>query len=187
MKRYDEIAGLVQSDREHNKQVEKQFKDYMMSKMYGDKPNVPKLVPDEILSDIHDKLGKKYVPYNEFSMSTTKQTDVKNIYPDNIVSSTNTGTPTKYLPKNNIKHTITPKHNIKHTITPTKHGSPDCILSQPNVIQVHQQKRRRKTVPEQEKILKQNQKPITNIQEIFNSDKPKTSEIEVSQDEHCTL
>ena len=186
MKRYDEIAGLVQSDREHNQQVEHQFKDHMMRKMYGDKPNVPKLVPDEILSDIHDKLGEKYVPYNEFSMSTTKQTDVKNIYPDSIVSSTNTGTPTKYVPKHNIKHTITPKHNIKHTITPTKHGSPDCILSQPDVIQVHQQKRR-KTVPEQEKILKQNQKPITNIQEIFNSDKPKTSEIEVSHNEQCTL
>ena len=77
MKRYDEIAGLVKSDREHNQQVEHQFKDYMMSKMYGDKTNAPKLVPDEILSDVHDKLDEKYVPYNEFSMSTRKETDVK--------------------------------------------------------------------------------------------------------------
>ena len=69
----------------------------------------------------------------------TKQTDIKNIYPDSIVSNTYTcdikytSTPAKHVPN-------TDKPNIKHTITPTKHGLPDFILSQADIIQVHQKK-----------------------------------------------
>ena len=107
----------------------------------------------------------------------TKQTDVKNINPEFIVSSTN---------NHDIKHIPTkhvPKHNIIHTITPTKHGIPDCILSQPDVIHVHQQKVKTLAEMEREIYLKQNQKNLTNIHAIYNSDKLKTSEIEVSHNE----
>ena len=39
------------------------------------------------------------------------------------------------------KHgTTTDKFDIKHTLTPTKYGLADSILSQPDIIQVHQQK-----------------------------------------------
>lgn len=185
MKRYDEIAKIVKSDREHNEHVERQFKDYMMGKIYGDNTKAPKLVPVKEFSDIHDKLGKKYVPYNEFGMSktltkvNTKQTDVKNRYPDCVVSSTNNC---------EIKHTLTPtKHKKKHTITPTKHELPDPILSQPEVIQVHQQQVKTLAEMEQEIILKQYQKPITNIHEIYNIDKPKNSKDEVRKNEYYIL
>ena len=47
MKQYDEIAAIVKLDRKHNQQVEHQFKDFMMRKMYGDKTNAPKIVPDQ--------------------------------------------------------------------------------------------------------------------------------------------
>ena len=185
MKRYDEIAEVVKSDREHNQQVEYQFKDFMMTKMYGDQTNAPIIVPVKVLSDIHSKLGETYVPYNEFSMlkilskNNTMQTDVKNIYPDSIASNTD---------KCVIKHTATPtkhkqdtdKSNIKHTITPTKHGLPDSILSQPDVIQ---QKVKTLAEMEREIYLKQNKKNLTNIHDIYNSDKLKTSEIVVSHNE----
>ena len=112
----------------------------------------------------------------------TKQTDVKNIYPDSIVSNTDkcvikhTATPTKHKPD-------TDKSNIKHTITPTKHGLPDPILSQPDVIHMHQQKVKTLAEMEREIYLKQNKKNLTNIHDIYNSDKLKTSEIEVSHNE----
>ena len=71
MKWYDEIAEVVKSDRDHNQQLEYQFKDFMMRKMYREKTNAPKLVLVEVLSDIHSKLVKEFVQYNEFSMSKT--------------------------------------------------------------------------------------------------------------------
>ena len=37
MKRYDEIASLVKSDRNMNKKVTIKYKDFMYQKMYGDK------------------------------------------------------------------------------------------------------------------------------------------------------
>ena len=44
MKLNDKIAEVIKSDREHNQQVEYQFKDFMMRKMYGDQNNAPKIV-----------------------------------------------------------------------------------------------------------------------------------------------
>ena len=188
MKRYDKIAEVVNSDREHNQQVEYQFKFFLIRKMYEHQTNAAKLVPVKVLSDVYSNLGKEHVLYHEFSMSkiltrnNTKQTEVKNIYPDSIVSNTNkcdikhTATPTKYVPD-------TDKSNIEHTITPTKHGLPDPILSQPDVIHVHQQKVKTLAEMEREIYLKQNQKNLTNIHDIYNSDKLKTSEIEVSHNE----
>ena len=78
----------------------------MMRKMYKDQTNAPKIVPVEVLSDMHSKLGDNNVPYNKFSMSkiptknNTQQTDVI-IFPDSIASNTD---------------------DIKNTATPTKHG-----------------------------------------------------------------
>ena len=66
MKRYDEIASNVKSDRNMNKNIEIEYKNYMYQKMYGDKEEKQKPVPDVILSDIQDKLGENYVPYNDF-------------------------------------------------------------------------------------------------------------------------
>ena len=34
--------------------------------MYGDKEEKQNAVPDVILSDVHEKLGNTYVPYNDF-------------------------------------------------------------------------------------------------------------------------
>ena len=53
----------------------------------------------------------------------------------------------------------------------------DPILSQPNTL----------AEMEREVCLKQNQKSLTNIHDIYNSNKPKTSEIEVSYNEYCIL
>ena len=49
-----------------NKQVEIEFKDFMYEKMYGDKEDKQNAVPDVLLSDIHEKLGEKYVSCNAF-------------------------------------------------------------------------------------------------------------------------
>ena len=57
MKRYDKIAEVVKSDREHNQQVEHQYKDFMMRIMYEDQTNAPKIVPVKVLQEIHSKLG----------------------------------------------------------------------------------------------------------------------------------
>ena len=68
-----------------------------------------------------------------------KQIDVKNIFFDSIVFNSekcdikHTCTPTKHVPN-------TEKSIIKHTITPTQYGLDDSILSQSDIIQVHQQK-----------------------------------------------
>ena len=158
MKRYDKIAKVAKSNREHNQQVEYQFKDFMMRKMYGDQTNAPKLVAVKVFSDIHSKLGKEYVPYNEYMLKilpkvNTKQRD-KNIYSDSKVSNTDkcvikhTATPTKYVPNTN-------KSYIKHIMTPTKHGLADPILSKPYVIQVHHQKVNTLAEMEGEVCLKQ--------------------------------
>ena len=116
----------------------------MMRKMYGDQTNAPKFVPVKVLSDLHSKLGYEYVPYNEFNISKTqrkvniKHTDIKKIYPDCMVSNTDKcaiehrSTPSKHIPN-------TDTSNIKHTNTPTKYGLPDPILSQSDIIHVHQQ------------------------------------------------
>ena len=45
-----------------NKNVEIEYKDFMYQKMYGNKEEKQNAVPDMILSDLHDKLGKTYVP-----------------------------------------------------------------------------------------------------------------------------
>ena len=157
--------------------------------MYGDQTNAPKIVPVKVLSNIHCKLGKEYVPYHELSMSkilprvNTKQIDVKNIYPDSIASNTDkcvikhTATSTKHVPN-------TDESNIKRRITPTKHGLPDPILSQPDVSHVHQQKVKTLAEMEQQVRLKQNKK-LTDIHDIYNSDKHKTHKIEVSHNEYC--
>ena len=67
MKQYDKIDQVVKSDIELNQQVEDQFIDFMIRKMYGDQTNVPKFFPLQLLSDIHSSLGNEYVPYNEFT------------------------------------------------------------------------------------------------------------------------
>ena len=67
MKRYDEIANLVKSDRNINKKVEIQYKDFMYQKMYVDKEkNQQTATPDVILRDVLEKLGETYVPCNNF-------------------------------------------------------------------------------------------------------------------------
>ena len=133
MKQYDEIAKVVKSDRELNQQVEDQFKDFMMRKMYGDQTNAPKITPLKVLSVIHGGLGNEYVPYNEFmpqilTRIDTKRTNVKNIYPDSIICNTDkrdikcTSIPTKLVPN-------TDKCDIKHIITLTHYELADSILS----------------------------------------------------------
>ena len=115
-----------------------------------------KLFRIKVLSDIHNSLGKEYVPYIKFisralTKVNTKLTDVKNIHLDYKVSNTencdikHTSTPTKYVPNND-------NSNVKHTITPTKHGLPDPILSKRDVIYVHQQKV--KTLAEMEREVR---------------------------------
>ena len=81
-------------------------------------------------------------------LSNTDKCDIKH-----------TSTPTKYVPN-------TDKSNIKHLITPTQHGLPDPILSQPDVIHVHQQKVKILAEMVQENSHKQNQKNSTNIHDI---------------------
>ena len=50
-----------------NKKVEMEYKDFMYQKMYGDKDGKQQTaVPDVILSDVHEKLGETYVPYDDF-------------------------------------------------------------------------------------------------------------------------
>ena len=66
MKRYDDIAGLVKSDQDMNKKVEIEYKDFMYQKMYGDKEEKQNATPDLISSDVHVKVGKTHVPYNDF-------------------------------------------------------------------------------------------------------------------------
>ena len=66
MKRYDEIASNIKSDQNMNKNIEIEYKNYMYEKMYGDKEEKQQPFPDVILSDIQDKLGENYVPYNDF-------------------------------------------------------------------------------------------------------------------------
>ena len=81
----------------------------------------------------------------------------------------------------------TDKLIIKHTITPIEHGLPDPILSQFDVIYVHPQKVKTLAEMEREVCSKQKQKSVSNIHDIYNSDTPKTSEIEVSHIEYCIL
>ena len=66
MKRYDEIASVVKKDRNLNQKIENDYKDFMYEKMYGNKEEKQNAVPDVILSDIQDKLGEEYEPYNDF-------------------------------------------------------------------------------------------------------------------------
>ena len=147
--------------------------------MYGDKPYAPNLVLVKVLSDIHSSLGNMYDAYNEFMSKTlpkvnTKQKDVNNIYPDCIISNTD---------KYDVKHTSTPtkhvsnadKSNIKYTKTSIKHLLPDHILLQLDFIQAHQQKVKILAEMEREVHLKQKKKIISNIHDIYNSDKSKTS------------
>ena len=116
MKRYDEIAKLVKSDRELNQQAELFFKDLMMEKNYGDKVNTPQITPVQVLSDIHQSLGDKYVPYNEFMFENTND-----------------------LKTNNEKQVISPtKAGSDNMITPDKHMSADSISSKPEIINVYQ-------------------------------------------------
>ena len=77
MKRYYNIAQVVKSDRELNQQVEHQFKDFMMTKMYGDQTSVPKLVLVKVLTEMHSNLGNEYVPYNEFMSKTLTKDNMK--------------------------------------------------------------------------------------------------------------
>ena len=115
-----------------------------------------------------------------------KQTDIKNIYPNYIVSNTD---------KYDIKHASIPtqygpnidKSNINHTITPTTHGVADPIVSQSNIIQLHQQRVKILAEMEQEVHLKQKQKTFTNIHGICSSNKSKTNKIEVSNNEYYIL
>ena len=66
MKRYDEIASLVKSDKNMNKEVEIEYKDFMYQNMYGDEEQKQNAVPLVILSDVHEKLGNTFVVYNGF-------------------------------------------------------------------------------------------------------------------------
>ena len=121
MKRYDEIANLVKSDRNMNKKVEIEYKDFMFQKMYGDKEEKQQTAaPDVILSDVHEKLGETYVPYNDFgspyitnekeftSTSTNNErmhiTPEKNIVSDTILSNDIYFTQQKYLCDGNGLH-----------------------------------------------------------------------------------
>ena len=63
MKRYNEIAGLVKSDRNIHKKVQIECKDFMYQKIYDDKEEKQNTVPLVILSDVHETLGNTYVPY----------------------------------------------------------------------------------------------------------------------------
>ena len=131
MKRYDEIAKMVRSDREFNHQVEFLFKDHMMKKMYGDKNEMPHITPVQVLSDIHSSLGNEYVPYNEFMHEPTQALSTKY-----MVTNTNT--------------------NGKHSITPDKYISADSISSKPDVIEVYQKKVQTLSEMEQEFLTQTN-------------------------------
>ena len=48
-----------------NKKEEIEYKDFMYQKMYGNKVENQETVPDVILSNVHEKLGNNYVPYND--------------------------------------------------------------------------------------------------------------------------
>ena len=103
MKRYDEIASIVKSDRNMNKNVEIEYKNFMYQKMYGDKEEKQKTVPDVISSsDIQDKLGEEYVPYNDFE--------------------------SPYI-TNEEEFTSTSANNKRMHITPEKEIESDTILS----------------------------------------------------------
>ena len=60
MKRYDEIASLVNRDQNMNKKVEIEYKHFMYQKTYGDKEEKHTAVADVIFSDIDEKLGEIY-------------------------------------------------------------------------------------------------------------------------------
>ena len=49
-----------------NKKVEIEYKDFMHQKTYGNKEENQDSVPVEISSDVDEKLGYTYVPYNDF-------------------------------------------------------------------------------------------------------------------------
>ena len=49
-----------------NKKVEIEYKDLLYQKMYGNKEENQDNVPVVIFSDVHEKLGNTYVPYNKF-------------------------------------------------------------------------------------------------------------------------
>ena len=49
----------------------------MIRKMYWDQANTPKLFQIKVLLDIHSKLGKEYVPYNEFMSKTLTKVNIK--------------------------------------------------------------------------------------------------------------
>ena len=113
MKRYNDIANLVKSDRTFNHQVESLFKDLMFTKIYGDNSEISHIGPVQVLSDIHSSLGNEYVPYNEFMIESIQAFGTKY-----MISNTNT--------------------NDKHAITPDKYISADSISSKPDVIEVFQ-------------------------------------------------
>ena len=145
-----------------------------MKKMYGDQTNMPNLVSVKVLLDVYSSLGNEYVPYKEFISKILpkvdiKQTDIKNIYPNYVLYNTD---------KCDIEHTSTPtkhatnidEYDFKHTTTPIKHGLLDPILSQSDIIQVHQQKVKILAEMEREVCREQNQKTLTNIHDIYNRD-----------------
>ena len=49
-----------------NKKVEIEYKDFMYQKLYGYKEEKQTAAPGMILSNAHEKLGEKYVLYNDF-------------------------------------------------------------------------------------------------------------------------
>ena len=63
----------------------------MVRKRYGDQTNAPKLVPLEVLSDLHSSLGTEYVLYNEFMPEAITRINTK---------------------QTNTNHTITPAKNV---------------------------------------------------------------------------
>ena len=124
MKRYDDIAKLVKSDRTFNHQVESKFKNLMFTNTYkNEMPHIAQ--PVQVLSDIHSSLGNEYVPYNEFMIESTQAFGTKH-----MISNTNT--------------------NDKHSITPDKYISADSISSKPDVIEVFQKQEKVQTLSEME-------------------------------------
>ena len=124
MKRYDEIASLLQSDRIMNKKFEIEYKDFVYQKMQGYKEENQDIVPLVILSDVHERLGNTYVPYN----------DIESPYITN---------------KKEI--TITSKNGEKMHITPEKEMISDTILS--NDIYLTQQNYQHSNVTRQVNLL----------------------------------
>ena len=117
MKRYDEIANLVKNDRKMNNQVEIEFKDLMYQNTYGDKDETPEVIPIEIPSDIHEKLGNAYVPYNDFMMTNESPyaTNEKEFSISGSNDNRNQITPDKYI----LTYPITSPTNESLYYSPT--------------------------------------------------------------------